>query len=77
MIANPFSALSNRSKLENGSFGGQRIATKVSFDDERSGTNLEVWRGGGCGGERVNKRRKEAQGCLLSFKKGQIPFLWM
>lgn len=48
---------------------GRRIATKVSFDDEHSGTNLEVWKGGGCSGERVNKRRKEAQGCLLFLQE--------
>lgn len=54
----------------------------MSFDDERSGTNLEVWRGGGCGGERVNRKEKRGAG-MLAFpsRKGlevaKFPFYVM
>lgn len=45
---------------------GQSIerATKVSFGDKSSGTNLEVWRGGGWWGRSNQEEEKRGAGML-------------
>lgn len=57
--------------MEDGSYGRsvnrKRIATKVSFGDESSGTNLEVWRGGGVWWGKSKQEEEKRGAGMLAF----------